>query len=70
VILDKGRVTEQGTHDELVALGGIYATFVREQRCAEQLEALQHLDAQALQQGAAAPPPSVENALSAVGEVV
>ena len=31
-ILEKGRLVEQGTHDELEAAGGIYATLVRKQR--------------------------------------
>lgn len=31
VVLDDGRVAEHGTHDELVALGGTYATMVRKQ---------------------------------------
>ena len=25
VVLDRGRIVEQGTHDELVALGGLFA---------------------------------------------
>jgi len=29
VVLDQGRVTEQGTHDELIALNGFYASQVR-----------------------------------------
>ena len=31
VVLDDGRVAEHGTHDDLVALGGTYATMVRKQ---------------------------------------
>jgi ATP-binding cassette subfamily B multidrug efflux pump len=29
IVLDKGKVVEEGTHDELVALGGIYSRFWR-----------------------------------------
>ncbi|MDD9985241.1 MAG: ABC transporter transmembrane domain-containing protein [Spirochaetaceae bacterium] len=31
-VLEKGRLVEQGTHDDLEAAGGIYATLVRKQR--------------------------------------
>jgi ATP-binding cassette subfamily B protein len=48
VVLDGGRVVEQGTHDELVLRGGLYASFAEEQRIAEDLAALGELD----------PPPS------------
>jgi len=33
-------VIEQGTHAELVALGGVYATFAEEQRIESELEEL------------------------------
>jgi ATP-binding cassette subfamily B protein len=29
VVLDDGRITEQGTHDDLMALNGMYASQVR-----------------------------------------
>jgi ATP-binding cassette subfamily B protein len=32
VVLDDGRVVEQGTHDALVARGGRYAALVRRQQ--------------------------------------
>ena len=32
VVLDAGRVVEQGSHDELLRRGGLYATFADEQR--------------------------------------
>ena len=28
VVLDRGRVAETGTHDELIAAGGLYASLV------------------------------------------
>jgi ATP-binding cassette subfamily B protein len=31
VVLERGRVVEEGTHDELVRSGGVYASFAEEQ---------------------------------------
>ena len=32
VVIDKGRIAEQGKHDELVAKGGIYARFIESRK--------------------------------------
>ena len=40
IVLDGGHIREQGTHDELVALGGIYAELHRKQLLEEELEQL------------------------------
>jgi len=40
VVLDEGRVLEKGTHDELVAAGGLYAKFAAEQSAKSELEAV------------------------------
>ncbi|MCL2823976.1 MAG: ABC transporter ATP-binding protein/permease [Polyangiaceae bacterium] len=40
VVVDKGRVAEEGTHEELVRLGGIYAGFAEEQRLQGEIESL------------------------------
>lgn len=40
IVLDAGRVAERGTHDELIALGGIYASMAEEQRREGELAAL------------------------------
>ena len=39
-VLEKGRLVEQGTHDELESAGGIYATLVRKQRDALEVIAI------------------------------
>jgi len=40
VVLNDGAIAEEGTHDELVALGGIYSELYRKQLLEEQLEKL------------------------------
>ncbi len=40
VVLDDGRVVEQGSHDALVAAGGLYADLFRQQALEGELEAI------------------------------
>ena len=40
VVLEKGRIVEQGTHADLVALGGHYASLAQKQMLEEELEAI------------------------------
>ena len=40
LVLDQGRVVEQGTHAELVGRGGLYSIFSEEQRIESELERL------------------------------
>jgi ATP-binding cassette subfamily B protein len=46
LVLDAGRVIEQGTHDELLRRGGVYAAFAEEQRLERELEALSETGAE------------------------
>jgi ATP-binding cassette subfamily B protein len=57
VVLDEGRIVEQGTHDQLVRAGGIYAAFAEEQQMARELE---EIDVSSL------PPPPVSASGGAV----
>ena len=36
IVLDKGQVAERGTHDELLAEGGVYAAMWNRQRQADE----------------------------------
>jgi ATP-binding cassette subfamily B protein len=40
IVMDDGRIAEQGTHDELLALAGRYAAIHREQNLREEIERL------------------------------
>lgn len=40
VVLERGRIVEQGTHAELVEAGGYYADLSRKQMLEEELEAI------------------------------
>jgi ATP-binding cassette subfamily B protein len=40
VVLQNGKIVEQGTHDKLVALDGIYSELHRKQLLERQLEAM------------------------------
>src|SRR6185369_6460593 len=41
IVLDEGRILEQGTHDELIRRGGLYAAFAEEQSAKSELEGLE-----------------------------
>lgn len=40
IVLERGKIIERGTHDELVELGGLYAAFAEEQQIEADLAAL------------------------------
>ncbi|KAJ3340150.1 Multidrug resistance protein 1 [Entophlyctis luteolus] len=40
VVLDKGKITESGTHNELLSLKGVYYTLVEKQKIRQQVESL------------------------------
>ena len=40
MVLEKGRIAEQGTHAELIGRGGYYADLSRKQMLEEELEAI------------------------------
>jgi ABC-type multidrug transport system fused ATPase/permease subunit len=39
-VIENCKIAEAGTHDELLAKGGLYATLVEKQALREQLEAI------------------------------
>jgi ATP-binding cassette subfamily B protein len=54
VVLDKGRVVEAGTHDELVQRGGLYARFAEEQKLEGEIATLGEKEAGLAAEGGSA----------------
>jgi ATP-binding cassette, subfamily B, multidrug efflux pump len=46
VVFDEGKILEEGTHDELVRRGGLYAAFAEEQSAKSELEDLEQVIAE------------------------
>jgi len=55
VVLDRGRVVERGTHDELVKRGGLYARFAEEQRLESEIVKLAETEAMTVASVSGAP---------------
>src|SRR5262249_60863173 len=47
VVLDHGRVIEEGTHEELIRAGGLYSRFAEEQRLEGEIVTLENVPAPA-----------------------
>ena len=44
IVINKGEVVEQGSHNDLLKKGGLYATLVRKQMVAEEDRPVERLD--------------------------